>query len=493
MASMTIIAQTMTVMLGWMSWAVMVATAAEIHHAQGEMAGEPTANSVLLQSRLTALPDLDAAGDIPGAAGVVAFEWSPAADFADARRTPWLEARPEHDFIVRARVDGLEPATTYHYRIVFGVDQASAQPGPARRFRTLPAADSSAPLSFTMGSCQNYAFFMEGPDGRGGAPAEDRRLGYPAYAAMRALEPDFFIGTGDIVYYDHPAATAATTLGELRRKWHEQFRLPRLVEFLGRTPAYWSKDDHDFRFNDADAAGLRPPTAATGIDLFREQMPLLAADDRGSPTYRTHRVHRHLQLWFTEGRDHRSPNAAPDGPGKSLWGSEQRDWLMRTLLESDAAWRVIISPTPMVGPDRTGKHDNHANPGGFRHEADRFFEWATAAGIDNLLVFCGDRHWQYHSIHPSGVEEFGCGALNDENAIRGVRPGDSRSSDPQGLIRQPFLADAPSGGFLHVRVDEEAGQARLRIDVTDDRGRVLHSVGRRREPSAKANAGRVGR
>ena len=53
-----------------------LAARAEIDHAQGEFAGEPTASSVLLQSRLTAIPGfvLDmrghAEGDIPGTAGV---------------------------------------------------------------------------------------------------------------------------------------------------------------------------------------------------------------------------------------------------------------------------------------------------------------------------------------------------------------------------------------------------------------------------------------
>jgi alkaline phosphatase D len=293
---------------------------------------------------------------------------------------------------------------------------------------------------------------------------------------MLALEPDFFIGTGDIVYYDHPATRPAPTVAELRRKWHEQFRLPRLVEFLGRTGAYWSKDDHDFRFDDADLAGSRPPTAATGSDVFREQLPLLAAGDRTSATYRTHRVHRHLQLWFTEGRDHRSPNDAPDGPEKSLWGAEQRAWLERTLAESDATWRVIVSPTPMVGPDTARKRDNHANLGGFRHEAESFFTWAKTAGIGKLMVFCGDRHWQYHSIHPAGVEEFGSGALNDENAVPGVRPGAPGSTDPEGLIRQPFLSPAPTGGFLHVHVDEEGKRPRLRVAFVDDEGKTLHAV-----------------
>lgn len=305
---------------------------------------------------------------------------------------------------------------------MIGRDAGSTRIGPAQHFRTLPSSDSTAPLSFTMGSCQNYAFFMHGRDGKGdAAPATDRSLGFPTYAAMQSLAPAFFIGTGDIVYHDHPAATQAQTLPELRRRWHEQFRFPRMIEFLGNTAAFWWKDDHDFRFNDADREGNRLPATSTGIDVFREQKPLLAAGDDTSPSYRTHRPHRHLQLWFTEGCDYRSPNAQADGPEKIMWGEEQRAWLERTLLESDTTWRVIVSPTPMVGPDHARKRDN------------------------------------------------------DDNAVPGVRPGTKASTDSEGRIKQPFLSSRITGGFLHVTVDEQADVARLRIAFVDDEGTLLHT------------------
>jgi len=453
-----------------------------VHHAQGEFAGEVTATTVLLQSRLTALPGpaLDADGDVPGAAGVACFEWSEAADFTGARRTAWLTAAADGDFIVRARLEGLKPGTAHHYRLVFGADRTRTSAGPARQFKTLPAADFAGRLAFCMGSCMNYHSFMAGRANGGGpvtATAEDKRLGFPAFAAMHALRPDFFIGTGDIVYYDHPAQTAARTLPELRRKWHEQFRFPRLIEFFARTPAYWSKDDHDFRFNDADLSGARLPVPATGIEIFREQMPIHAAGDQASPTYRTHRVHRHLQLWFVEGRDFRSPNKQPDGPDKTIWGRAQRDWLQRTLLASDATWKVIVTPTPMVGPDRNSKTDNHANLAGFRHEADSFFQWLREHRVANVLTFCGDRHWQYHSIHPLGVEEFSVGALNDENAIAGVRPGGKGSTDPDGRIKQPFLYPEPTGGFLHVTLGTDPrNPAQLVLEHRDDHGKVLNTA-----------------
>jgi alkaline phosphatase D len=453
---------------------------AEIFHAQAELAGEPTAHSVLLQSRLTAIagPELDDDGDVPGAAGVAAFEWSESPALENARRTQWLRAEAEHDYIVRAALGDLKPGTVYYYRLVYGPTESEFKTGPTRQFKTLPAAGDSRPLAFCMGSCQNYAFFMHGKDGRGASASEqDRRLGYPSYTAMHKLAPDFFIGTGDIVYYDHPAATAAKTLPELRRKWHEQARLPRLVEFFARTPAYWSKDDHDFRFNDADLRGAKLPAPSTGIDVFREQLPIFPAGDRTSPTYRTHRVHTHLQLWFTEGRDYRSPNNLPDGPEKSIWGKEQRAWLETTLAESDATWKIIITPTPMVGPDRNSKKDNHTNLAGFRHEAESFFQKLREQDIQSVLTFCGDRHWQYHSFHPLGVEEFSCGALNDENAIAGERPGGKNTTDPEGLIKQPFLYSEPSGGFLYVTVGQDVGQpARLRIQFRNDLGEMLYET-----------------
>ena len=53
----------------------------------------------------------------------------------------------------------------------------------------------------------------------------------------------------------------------------------------------------------------------------------------------------------------------PDGPEKTILGSEQKAWLMKTLSESKATFKLVFSPTPIVGPDRKNKRDNHANTG----------------------------------------------------------------------------------------------------------------------------------
>ena len=154
------------------------AQAVEIFHAQGEMAGEVTATSVLLQSRLTEIPGpvLDPSGDITGKAGLAKFEWSIDQNFSDSKQTDWLKAEPESDFIVRAELTNLKPGTQYYYRLHYGTDQADMETGPVCSFRTLNDPETAVPLKFCMGSCMNYHSFMSGKSNGGGQSPRPKRI-----------------------------------------------------------------------------------------------------------------------------------------------------------------------------------------------------------------------------------------------------------------------------------------------------------------------------
>ncbi len=451
--------------------------AADIHLAQGLLAGEVTATSVILQTRLAASPGL-VDGDVPGTEGIARFEISLSPDFQTPNFSDWIPATAANDFIVKARIDSLQPATTYHYRAIHGPSREQTKPSPAATFQTLPSANQSVRIQFILTSCLNYAFFQHGDKKHPPAPLEDRKLGYPALEPILDLAPDFVILNGDCVYYDHPWETRAKSQSELRKKWHEQYVMPRFVKLFAQTPTYWLKDDHDHRYNDSDTTGDKEPSHQLGIATFREQVPVVDPEKPDATTYRTHRMGRDLQLWFVEGRDHRSPNTMPDGPDKSLWGTKQREWLQRTLKESDATFKILISPTPMVGPDDGYKKDNHANLKGFDHEGRAFFAWLKQNNIDSnkFFILCGDRHWKYHSIHPHGFSEFSCGALNRENSRLGRVPGDPGSNDPEAKIRQPYTDSPSSGGFLRVDLKPSNTNAAATLTVTlhDDTGKILH-------------------
>ena len=459
----------------------------------GIMVGEVTMHSALIQVRLTKSDKL-VDGDVAGASGVVEFLLQPVLASSSSNDEVPLQVIPatgENDFIARASFDGLSPGIEYCCRARIGKDKNSLRAGPIARFRTHPGPGAVAKTRFVVVTGMNYAKFHGNdqidkqrhlienntrlPQPYAGP---DKHLGYPALASILAQKPDFFIGTGDNVYYDTPKKPRAETINQMRQKWHEQFVQPRYRDLFEKVPTYWEIDDHDYRIDDCDNLGDYAPSPELGKRVMLEQLPYAAMGDPDPRTYRTHRVTHDLQIWLPENRWYRSPNSDPDGPEKTIWGAEQKKWLMDTLQESDATFKILISPTPMVGPDDLRKKDNHCDIGGFRHERDQFFAWLRQTGIDKqgFYIVCGDRHWQYHSIHPTGIEEFSCGALVDANSRLGRKPGDPQSTDPDALIQQPYYQTPRSGGFLLVEVSPATEQrsATLTFLFHDENGQLLH-------------------
>ena len=456
----------------------------------GIMVGEVTEHGAHVQVRLTQGEQL-VDRDLPGVTGIVRFVLEEVG--AGTTVSQQVEATADYDFIARATFEDLKPGTAYRCRTQIGAAARTLRDGPVAHFKTLPGAEAEAHTRFVVVTGMNYAKFhgdnqidqalhltqnnTELPQPYDGP---DKHLGYPSLASILALKPDFFVGTGDNVYYDTPREPRAQTIPEMRQKWHEQFVQPRYRDLFAEVPTYWMIDDHDYRVDDSDNTGDYDPLPAVGRQMMLEQLPVAARGDADAKTYRTHRVSKDLQVWFPENRMYRSPNAMDDGPGKTIWGAEQKAWLKQTLLESDATFKLLVSPTPMIGPDDIRKTDNHTNHGGFRHERDEFFQWLKDQGLDQgqFYVVCGDRHWQYHSIHPSGIEEFSSGALVDANSRLGRKPGDPKSTDPEGLIRQPYYQTPRSGGFLVVDVAPagEAEPATLSFRWHDEQGEILHTT-----------------
>lgn len=448
-----------------------------IDHTQSGMAGEATQSSIILQSRLahgrTVVP-----GDVPGARGVGCFEVSENPDFSNSLKTNRVKAIPDNDFMIKQKVANLRSGTRYYYRLLYGPDKKTIKRGNSRTFRTLDGASVERKTTFVVVTGMNYHRFHYGPDSRLAYRGPDKNLGYPGLKTILDMEPDFFVGTGDNVYYDVPLETAAKTRQQLRKKWHEQFAQQRYVDLFAKVPTYWEKDDHDYRYDDTDNTVGRMPSPALGKEIFLEQLPVADPAEAEPITYRTYRTNKLLQIWLVEGRDYRSSNSMPDGPDKTIWGEKQKRWLKNTLLESEATFKILISPTPMIGPDDMRKSDNHTNPKGFRYEGEEFFSWLLKNGFlqKNFYIVCGDRHWQYHSIGPAGFEEFSCGALVDANSRLGRRPGDPKSTDPRGLVKQRYLQKEASGGFLAVTTGRgpKGEKPYIRFAFYDEKGKALY-------------------
>lgn len=449
------------------------------------LSGELTASGIILQCRFASSDSL-INYDVGGLNGSGCFQISEDSLFFKVKETEWIQARPEDDFIIKKYISDLVPETRYYFRVkALIINQYDTVYSSIGRFKTLPDSASSRTISFAISTGFNYEKFY-GIDSvineksvYPPAIGLDRKLGFEAFEAVLELRPDFFIANGDVVYYDKPSNKPqlwARSLPEMRAKWHRYFAMPRNKDFCLSMPVYYLKDDHDYRFNDSDTTDTKfsEPSHQLGIRVFREQLPVTDPEDQSTETYRTIKAGKLLQFWLLEGRDYRSPNLMDDNPEKTIWGQEQQEWLKQSLLESKAIYKILISPTPMIGPDDAYKRDNHTNQGGFQSEQKAFFNWLDEHDFTNkgFYIICGDRHWQYHAVHPTGLMEFSSGAFVNQNSRPGRLPGDPDSTDPNAELSLPFVQkDHWGGGFLLVTVNQDQDHSAISFSLRDVKGK----------------------
>ena len=369
-------------------------------------------------------------GAVLGAPGEVQVLYK-AADANDWQSTGWETVNPELDFTHQFDLKDLGPTTEYELRIqARSLGSEVIGSSLDGQFRTAPPPDQPARVVFAATTGTEYDD-QDAPEG-----------GFRIFQSIVDLDTDFFVHTGDILYYDRWAKNVDLA----RWGWARMFSLPSNFEFHRKVPTYFMKDDHDTWQDDTwptqESLFMGDFTFQDGVETFKEQVPM------GDLTYRTFRWGRDLQIWLVEGRDYRSANLDLDGPEKTIWGAEQKAWFKRTVEASDATFRILISPTPFVGPDIPNKYDSHANES-FATEGRELREFLVE---HSMIVICGDRHWQYVSVHDeTGLREYATGAASDSHA-GGWTPGD---------VRPEHRYVNVIGGFLSATVDRRGSTPTL--------------------------------
>ena len=370
-------------------------------------------------------------GDIrfaaPGTSGETRVLYRAIEGDSDWHETEWQSVDPEWDFTSQFLLEGLRADARYELTVEARNPDGGMGQSLEGEFLTAPAPDDSAKVMFAVSTGQMF-------DDR------DSDDGFLLYDSISKLDPSFFVHTGDILYYDDLAKTKQLAFWH----WQRMYSLPSNVRFHKQVGSYFMKDDHDTWVDDCSPTltetAMYQFTFKMGQEIFLRQVPM------GEKTYRTRRWGKDLQIWMVEGRDFRSHKDMEDGPVKTIWGAEQKAWFKESVKASDASFRILITPTPIVGPDKRLKRDNHSNAD-FAHEGNELREFVVRQ--KNMIIVCGDRHWQYHSVDPkTGAEEFSCGPASDAHA-GGWKWG--MNKDYHRFLRL-------EGGFLTVTVEREDNQ-----------------------------------
>ena len=427
-----------------------------------DIAGEIDTSTALLQARITPAQRL-AAGIPDGVEGWARFEAADNPQFVRPVVSEWLMIKPLNDYVVKfdlgkvhERYNELDGGKQYFWRVRYGLNPSKLTDGPVHTFKTLSGALASRAVRLAV---------VQGIDTA--APGAAAKI-----AQVAATKPDYVVFLGNSVSYDR--APAATTIDAMRAKWHDLLGEAKVIELLNNTGTYWLKNDRDFRFNDADTTGDQLPSAELGATVFKEQVPVVDPRDPSSLTFRVEQATRDLALWMLEVRDYRSPNQAADNKDKSLWGTSQAEWLQRSLVSSSTPFKIVVQPTPVLGPDLPGSSDSHAGTGGFRTERQAFLDHAKAnkLGERGLLILTGT-DWQYHSVAADGVEEISVGSLT--SPLAGAVPA------PDASLKQPFGPAKAAAGFALIDIAPAADgkPAKLTVSlVSADNGEVVYSTSR---------------
>lgn len=366
-------------------------------------------------------------GAVPGTEGSAKIMYR--SDSSSWKTTPWYPVDSLQDFTCQIQLKNLHANTKYQLQILSRYpNNRSTGQRINGSFITAAQKETPSPVSFVVITGQAYK------------DLDSANYGFKIYQSMLDFDPSFFVHTGDIIYYD----ALAKNKGLARWHWQRTYSLPSNVLFHRKVASYFIKDDHDTWMNDCwptlKTRFMGDFTFEEGQEIFTYEVPMV------KPTYRTYRWGKDLQIWLVEGRDYRSPNNMEDGADKTIWGQNQLAWFKQTVNASDATFKVLISPTPIVGPDRTNKNDNHANKG-FTHEGNIIRSFI--AQHPNMYIVCGDRHWQYYSIDQrTGVKEFSCGPASDKHA----------GGWKNDMLRPEHQYLNVVGGFLSVEVSRHQGE-----------------------------------
>ncbi len=310
-------------------------------------------------------------------------EWSLDPSFSQTRRIVGPHALATSDYTARLDLTGLPSGQDVYLRTMFqNLDDESAESEPVTgQFRTRPRRGSGVRFVWG-GDTAGQGWGIDPADG-----------GMRCYEAMRAVDPDFFLHSGDTIYADGPMKAevaladgsiwrnafldavpeklkVAETLQEYHRNYLYNLYDDNVRRFNAQVPQIWQWDDHEVTNNWSPSKDLSANAAYTekrvqtlvgnATKAFLDYGPM-----RWNSQVESERVYRRvpygdaLDVFVLDMRSYRGPNThnrqSTPGAETVFLGAEQIAWLKRSLLQSTATWKVIAADMPigLLVPDGT--------------------------------------------------------------------------------------------------------------------------------------------
>ncbi|MGH3243368.1 MAG: alkaline phosphatase D family protein [Spirillospora sp.] len=355
-------------------------------------------------------------------------------DFHHARTVRGPILTPNTDLTGKTLLRGLPEGEELHYRVrLADLDRELASEPVTGSFRTAPRRR------------RDIRFVWSGDLAGQGWGINPDLGGYRIFKAMGAVDPDFFLCSGDLVYSDGPLTEAvklpdgrtwrnivtpeksavAQTLSEYRGQFRYNLMDANFRAFNARVPMLYQWDDHETVNNWYPGEILDlPQYTEKRVDVLAARARRAAFEYtpiRTSPTGRIYRKISYgplLDVFVLDMRTYKSRNDANNSPTQEhgILGAEQSAWLKRELRRSNATWKVMAADLPigLIVPDGgaaqegVAQGDNGAPLGREREIAD-LLSYARRHRVRNMVWLTADVHYtaaHYYDPSKAAFSEF---------------------------------------------------------------------------------------
>ncbi len=419
---------------------------------------------------------------------------------------------PDTDLTGKVRLNGLPAGEHIHYRVrAADLHDGSLVSEPVTGgFRTAPRGRRDVSFVWS-GDLAGQGFGINPDIG-----------GYRIFAAMRAIDPDFFLCNGDHWYADDPIEASvklpdgrvyrnltspakskvAETLAEFRGQHQYNLMDENLLALAAAMPQINQWDDHETHNNWYPGEILDDPLytekrtdvlSARARRAFFEYLPISEEKRHAGRVYRKVSYGPLLDVFVLDMRTYRDANGSDDytSGGKGILGAAQTAWLKRELAASNASWKVVAADMPLslVVPDATRieavAQGNDGAPLGRELEIADVLSSLKRHKVKNVIWITTDVHYTAaHYYDPAKAVfqdfdpfwEFVSGPLN----AGAFGPNDlDLTFGPEVRFQQvaPHANTSPLEGsqfFGEVAID--GGSRALTVRLRDFSGKVLHTV-----------------
>lgn len=384
----------------------------------GPMLGNVTPNSAQVWLRTTK----------PAAVKVIV---SSQPSLADPVASAESETDARNDFTTVLSLSGLQPWTEYYYDVL--VDGKRTMGKALPKFRTNPRPGQATSFSVGFGGGARYW--------------SDKERIWDTIAKER---PHAFLFLGDNLYIDEP-----DWRGKQRAMYYRRQLRPEFQRLTSSAATYSIWDDHDFGKNDTSGGPdrFKPKWKLPAWKVFKENWvnPSYGGGPEQPGCWYRFSI-GDVEFFMTDGRYYRSFKNG------TMLGPVQKKWLMDSLSESTATFKVIASGTLWTKHADKGGADSWW---GVKEEREEILSLIDREKIPGVILLSADRHRNdiYRLERPNGYDlyEFETSKLTNDHThpTREKALFSYNKGNFYGLLRFDLTQDDPTVTFDCISIDGE--------------------------------------